>query len=185
MKLLLLFFLKALHEDDRLVLVKHNVITILYIHFCICTDINTGIFHEPNTPNDFCYQASELRSYSDLIYETAIILADEIQKLCSNDHLIMKLLILIILFSKGADSIEPILFESIKIFHSQNIFVNLLWNYLNVRFGYDQTSNIFSRLIFSSLKCHSLARITKETLAKKTMQSDELAPLMQSVLQLS
>ncbi len=185
MKIIIVVFFKALHEEDRLVLVKHNVITILYIHFCICTDINTEIFHEPNTPNDFCYQASELRSYSESIYQSAIILADEIQQLCSNDHLIMKLLILIMLFSKGADAIEPILIESKKIFDAQNIFVNLLWNYLNVRFGYDQTTNIFSRLIFSSLKCHSLARITKETLAKKTMQVDELAPLMQSVLQIS
>lgn len=111
-------------------------------------------------------------------------LADEIQKLCSYDHLILKLLILIAGFSKGADAVEPILVESEKVFYAQNVFTDLLWNYLNVRFGDDQTPNIFSRLIFSILKFHSLARETKETLAQKTVQADELAPLMQSVLQI-
>jgi hypothetical protein len=157
----------------------------LYLHFCICTDIKTEIFHEPNTPSDFCYNANVLRNYSDSIYYTTIKLATEIQKICSNDHLIMKLLILMMLFSKGADLIEPILVESKKVFSAQNIFVNLLWNYLNVRFGYNQTVLRFSGLIFSSLKCHALARETRETAAKKSVQIDELVPLMQSVLQIS
>jgi hypothetical protein len=147
--------------------------------------MKTEIFHEPNTPNDFCYRASELRVYSDSIYYKTMIIADEMQKLCSCDHLIIKLLILIILFSKGADSIESILGESVKVFYAQNVFVNHLWNYLNVRFGYDQTATIFSRLIFYLFKFHSLARETRETAAKKPIQTDELAPLMQSVLQIS
>jgi hypothetical protein len=151
----------------------------------LCTDITTGIFHEPDTPSDFCYKASDVRKYSDSIYCEAIKLVDEVQNLCSNDHLIMKLLILIVLFSKGADPIEPILFEPLKVFCAQNIFVNLLWNYITVRFGSDRTATLVSRLIFSSLKCQSLARETKETIAKKTVQSDNLAPLMQSVLQIS
>jgi len=112
-------------------------------------------------------------------------LAEEVQQLSSNDHFIMKLLILIVIFSKGADYIEPMLTEPQKVFHSQNIFVNLLWNYLNVRFGYDQTASVFSRLIFSCMKSHSLARETKETAATNNVPNDELAPLMQSVLQIS
>jgi succinate dehydrogenase flavin-adding protein (antitoxin of CptAB toxin-antitoxin module) len=175
----------SLHEDDRLALVKHNVFTILYIHYCICTDIERDIFHEPNTPSDFCYNASDVRKYSDAIYFEAIQLVDRVQKLSSNDHLIMKLLILIVLFSKGSDPIEPILIESTKVFYVQNIFVNLLWNYITVRFGSDRTATLVSHLIFSSLKCQSLARETKEIIVKQTVQTDELAPLMQSVLQIS
>jgi hypothetical protein len=56
---------------------------------------------------------------------------------------------------------------------------------LNVRFGYDQTASLFSRLIFSCMKSHSLARETKETAATNNVPNDELAPLMQSVLQIS
>lgn len=114
-----------------------------------------------------------------------MIITDEVQKLCQYDHSILKLLILIMLFSKGADGIEPILNEPEKVFYAQNIFVDLLWNYLNVRFGNDQTPTIYSRLLLSLLKFHALARETKETLAQKTVQVDELAPLMQSVLQIS
>ncbi|CAF4697222.1 unnamed protein product [Rotaria sp. Silwood2] len=176
---------QSLHEDDRLTLVKHNLIAILVLHFTICTDMTTGIFHEPNTPNDFCYHASEIRNYSDAIYYKTIDFIDELQKLCSHDHLIMKLLILIIIFSKGADYIEPILVESEKVFYAQNVYVDLLWNYLNVRFGCDQTPYIFSRLIFCCMKSHSLARETKETITKKDVQNKKFAPLMQSILQTS
>ncbi|CAF1163186.1 unnamed protein product [Rotaria sp. Silwood1] len=175
----------SLHEDDRLILVKHNLMAILFLHFTICTDITTGIFHEPNTQNDFCYHASELRNYSDAIYFKAIDLTNEIQKLCSHDHLIMKILLLIIIFSKGADYIEPILIESEKVFNAQNVYADLLWNYLNVRFGYDQAPCLFSRLIFCCMKSHSLARETKETITKKDVQNKKFAPLMQSILQTS
>ncbi len=149
------------------------------------TDIRTNIFHEPNTPSDFCYNASELRKYSDEIYYQAIQLVEQIQNLTLNDHLIMKLLMLIVLFSKGADPIEPASIEPSKIFFAQNIYINLLWNYIDTRFGSDRTATLVSHLIFSTLKCQALARETKETITQKTVQVDDLAPLMQSVLHIS
>ncbi|UJR22698.1 hypothetical protein I4U23_025734 [Adineta vaga] len=176
----------SLNEHDRLVLVKHNLITISCFHFCICTDTETEIFREPGTTNDCCYEARALRTYSDSVYHRIMDWTRKLQNLCSNDHLIFKLMILISIFSKGADYAEPPLVESTKAFFAQNIFVDILWNYLNVRFGNDQTSVIFSHLIFSCMKAHSIARETKGDVAKKTSQSaDELAPLMQSVLQIS
>jgi hypothetical protein len=159
--------------------------SIIYIHFCICTNIDTEIFHEPNTISDFSYHANSLRSYSDSIYEQAMKLARHTQEISSNDHLIMKLLILVMIFSKGADSYEGYLLESTKIFRTQNIFCQLLWNYLNVRFSYHQTASIFSRLIFSCLKAHSIARQSKEIIVRTNIHTDDLAPLMQSVLQIS
>jgi len=174
-----------LHEDDRLLLVKHNVVACLYLHLCLCTDLSTDIFHEPNTSNDCSYDIKALRTYSDEIYETSIRLVRDVQILCSSDHLIMKLLMLIILFSKGADIYETHSFEPMKIYLSQNLFVNLLINYLDVRFGTCRSSIICSQLIFSILKCQSIGRETKETLANKINQTNELAPLMHSVLQIS
>jgi hypothetical protein len=86
------------------------------------------------------------------------------------------------IFSKGADYIETPLVESQKVFHAQNIFVDVLWKYLNVRFGDDLTASLFSRLMFCCMKAQSLARETKDNIANKQYQSgDDLAPLMQSV----
>jgi len=112
-------------------------------------------------------------------------IAAEVQNLCACDHLVMKLLILIMIFSKGADCNEPSLREPSKVFHAQNLFVGYLWDYLNVRFGPDQTASIFARLIFSCVKCQALSRETKEALAEKNVRENELVPLMQSVLQVS
>jgi hypothetical protein len=62
----------------------------------MCVNINTQIYHEPNTAHDFCYHTSELSRYSDEVYRQSMILVEEVQNLCANDHLIIKLLILII-----------------------------------------------------------------------------------------
>lgn len=175
----------SLHEDDRLLLVKHNVAAALFVHLCMCTDLNTDIFHEPNTPNDCSYDVKALRNYSDHIHEVSIKLVYDVQALCSNDRLIMKLLLLITLFSKGADTYESYTYDSLKICSYQNLFVDLLVNYINVRFDAHRSPMICSQLIFSILKCQSLARELKETLANKSNSINEFAPLMQSVLQTS
>lgn len=159
--------------------------TILYLHFCICTNTDTGIFHEPNTPTDFGYNSQALRAYTEKIYHDAMKLAADVQRDSSNDHLLMKILMLIMIFSKGADWNEPRLIEPQKIFHAQNIFVNLLWNYLTVRFGCENVSSVCSRLLFSCMKAHSIARESKESIANKNVHTDDLAPLMQSVLRTS
>ena len=157
----------------------------LFAHLCMCTNIATGIFHELNTPDDFCYAVNVLRFYSDEIYEKSMKLVDNVQKVCHNDHLVMKVFILILLFSKGADQFEPILIDPSSVFHAQNSFVDLLWNYLIARFGFDQTPMVYSQLIFALLICQTLAREIKELITQKSVQVDALPPLMQSVLQIS
>jgi hypothetical protein len=86
------------------------------------------------------------------------------------------------IFSKGSDLYEPNWLQPQDIFHAQNVFIELLWKYLDVRFDSDQTASIFSRLIFASMKAQLLGRLTKEAVSKQTVNSDQLSPLMQSVL---
>lgn len=114
-----------------------------------------------------------------------MLLAIDVRRLLSCDLLVMKLLILIMIFSKGADAHEPSLVESTNVFRAQNVFVDLLWQYLNVRFGRDRTASLVSRLIFACMKAHSIARESKASIARKHVQIDDVAPLMQSVLQIS
>jgi hypothetical protein len=148
----------------------------------MCVDIHTGIYHEPNTENDFCYYVNELRRYSDEVYQRSMMLIKEVQDICLHDHLIIKLTMLIMIFSKGSDLYEPNWLQPQDIFHAQNVFIELLWKYLDVRFDSDQTASIFSRLIFASMKAQLLGRLTKEAVSKQTVNSDQLSPLMQSVL---
>ncbi|CAF1250047.1 unnamed protein product [Adineta steineri] len=172
----------CLHEDDRLALVKHNLLAVLYLHACICTDLDTEIFHEPNTIHDFCYHMYELRRFSDEVYTLAMELIKDVKNQISSDHLVIKLIILIMIFSKGSDFDEPIWLEPQKIFLAQNIFINLLWKYLDIRYGYDKTASIYSHLIFACMKAQNIGRKTKEAVTKQTVNSDDLAPLMQSVI---
>ena len=74
--------------------------------------------------------------------------------------------------------------DSKQVYSNQNVYIELLWNYLNIRFGSDQTPGIFSRLIFCCMKSHSLARETKEAIVKNNVMNKYLVPLMQSILQI-
>ena len=160
------------------------MLSALFLHLCMCTNVSTGIFRELHTPDDFCYTVEVLRSYSDDVHDRSLKLVEVVQRTCSNDRLIMKLLLLILFFSKGTDPFEPVLVDSFHVCQAQNIFIDLLWNYLIVRFGCEQTPMIYSRLIFSLLICQSLAREVKGIIATKSVQVDALTPLMQSVLQI-
>jgi hypothetical protein len=148
----------------------------------MCVNVHTEIYHEPNTANDFCYHASELSHYSDEVYRRSMILVKEVQDICSNDHVIIKLAMLILIFSKGSDINEPAWLQPNEIFHAQNVYINLLWKYLDARFDPEQTASIFSRLTFACMKAQTISRLTKEALTKQTVHNDQLAPLMQSVL---
>jgi hypothetical protein len=148
----------------------------------MCVNVHTEIYHEPNTANDFCYHASLLNHYSDEVYHRSMILVKEVQEICSNDHLIIKLTMLILIFSKGSDLNEPNWLQPHDIFHAQNIYITLLWKYLDARFDPDRTASIFSQLIFVCMKAQIISRLTKEALTKQTVHNDQLAPLMQSVL---
>lgn len=148
----------------------------------MCVDRNTRIYHEPNTSRDFCYYADELRLYSDEVYDRSMLFIKEVQDICCNDHLIMKITMLIMIFTKGSDLNEPCLLEPNKIFHAQNVFIDVLWKYLNVRFGIESTPTIYARLVFACMHAQILGRLTKEAVTKKTVHNEQIAPLMQSVL---
>ena len=160
------------------------MLSALFLHLCMCTNVRTGIFHELHTPDDFSYAVDVLRSYSDDVHDRSMKLVSDVQSSCSNDHLVMKLLLLILFFSKGTDPLETVLVDPLHVCQAQNIFIDLLWNYLLVRFGLEQTPMIYSQLIFSLLICQALAREVKDIITEKSVQVDELAPLMQSVLQI-
>jgi len=172
----------SLHEDERLTLVKHNLLAILYFHICMCVNTETEIYQEPNTTNDFFYHANELRRYSDEIYIRTMKLIREVQDICSHDHLIIKLAMLIMIFFNGSDSFESTDCQNNDVFRAQNVFIELLWKYFEARFDPEQTPLLYSRLIQAIIEAQALGRLTKEAIALKNLPNDQLAPLMQSVI---
>jgi len=92
---------------------------------------------------------------------------------------------LITIFSKGVDSNEPNLIYPRQVLDAQNVFVHLLWRYITERFGTDKTPNLFRRIVYNCMFAQAIARATKESVTYKNLDYDDLAPLMQSVLQIS
>lgn len=172
----------SLLEDERLALVKCNLLAALYFHMSMCVNTETEIYQEPNMAGDFCYHASELRRYSDEIYNRSMRFIREVQDISSNDHLIIKLTMLVMIFTKGSQLSEPTYFQTNDVFRSQNIFLELLWKYFEARFDAEQTPLLYTRLIQAIIEAQAIARLTKQAIALKNLPNDQLAPLMQSVM---
>lgn len=112
----------------------------------------------------------------------------ELQSLTSMDPLIIQLLILILIFSHESDQDHRQSWhDAEQILQGQNHYVQLLWNYLTVRYPSEQAISIYSRLIFSCMKAQQLGRATKLVVTEQIPhhQRDQLAPLMQSIVFLS
>ena len=161
------------------------MMAIFYLHFTMSTNLTSDTYQEAKLTDEFCYHASDLTLLSDEIYQEAKQFTETVQNLSAMDPTIIKLIILILTFSNGFQIDPSIKLENAQIFRAQNIYVKLLWNYLNVRFGSEQTPMKFSRLIFSSLKAQQLGQQTKEIVHEQIVNIQQIAPLMQSILFLS
>lgn len=149
---------------------------------CISVNTDTEIYQEPNTINDFCYHTSDLRRYSDEIYIRAMKFIREVQDICSNDHLIIKLAMLIVIFTENFESFEPDYLPTNDSFRAQNIFLELLWKYFDARFDSEQTPLLYSRLVQTIIEAQSIARLTKQAVMMKNVPNDQFAPLMRSIM---
>ena len=177
----------ALNEYDKLILIKYNTFTLIFIRLALNYDQSTDSYHERNT-DDCVFSGKDLIqcfSLDQYMQSTRCIvrLLDGSQ----NDHLIIQILLVIMLFSKGSsmctyiDEAEPIVQDILCIHRAQNTFVDLLWKYCESKFGFTKTINIWLRLVTTAIEVHSQAYNIRKDYIKNELVADQLVPLMKSV----
>ena len=150
-KLLPEFF--HLNEDDKLVLVKFNTFTLVYVRASLNYDPRTDTYHEPGT-DDCVFRGKDLiQCFSYDQYRRSTRCMHRLLDASHNDRLLLKVLLIIMLFSKGSlmctypDDAEPIAQDILAIYRAQNVFVDLLWKYCENKFGFARTVPIWLKLV--------------------------------------
>jgi hypothetical protein len=178
----------TLHEHDKLLLVKHNTFTSVFVRSALVYDPVTDVYHDTDS-NDCAFAGKDLiQCFSLEQYEKSTRCVCRILEASHNDRLLIQVFIIIVVLSKGSaictftDESEPIAFDILALFRTQNIFVELLWKYCVDKFDLLTAVDIWTRLTFSLMDAHLQSYNTRCQYARPNDIAKQLVPLMKSVL---
>ncbi|CAF3678256.1 unnamed protein product [Adineta steineri] len=178
----------SLDEHDKLVLIKHNTFPLLFIRSALVYNRATDSYYDQGT-DDCVFSGKDLiQCFSLDQYEKSTRCVCRVMDASHNDPFIIQIFLLIMILSKGSsvctytEEFEPVANNIQSLFHTQNIFVNLLLKYCESKFGYTQTVHIWLKLVMSSIDAHLQSHTTRYNFVKKDDVAEQLVPLMKSVL---
>ncbi|CAF3564631.1 unnamed protein product [Rotaria sp. Silwood1] len=177
----------SLNQNDKLILIKYNTFTLVFIRLALNYDPLTDSYHEHGTDDCVFSGKDFIQCFSLQQYVQSTRSIVRLLDASQNDRLITQILLIILLFSKGSsmctyiDEAEPIVQDALSIYNVQNIFINLLWKYCEVKYGFTKTVNIWLKLVTSSIEVHLQAYNIRLNYIKNEFVANLLVPLMKSV----
>ena len=177
-----------LNADDRFILIKYNLILL----FCISTCYKPKQTNESSS-NREQEEAEEKRdmyilcNQSDYIYEMVVTLGVTLNDIIEQDDVLLSLLIVVFLFSKGLsmNENEPSLKDPLAVYQAQAYYTKLLWKYMIKKQGETKTCEHFTKLLTAIFRAQSTAVRFREFLSSQVATFDavdDIAPLMQTIL---
>jgi len=180
-----------LHLDDRLNLIKNNVLLVFPISKC---------FHY--SPVDDCCSFGEneaavrqrqfytLCGDSNGMRDEFVKVVLSLVEFTKQDPTTLSLLSAILFFSRGLliNEDEPLLKDSLAVNRAQSYYTKLLWNYLVNQLGENEAYIYFTQLLTIIFRIQSMVKGFRDFFRIKYITSDivdKMAPLMQSVLYIS
>jgi hypothetical protein len=174
--------------EDRVILVKHNLLAVVFIHIVLIYDPIADTYHEYNTQDPIFQGKDWIEILGEEFYNDLTITAKNLIEIIEYDRVIAKFLLLIILYVKGFCGYdimhEPTLNNPSLVFNTQNIYVEILYKYCLHQYGLMRTIHLFTHLINQLFSIQRLAVHLKDYV-HTVMNPSQLSPLMQTVLQLS
>ncbi|CAF1203152.1 unnamed protein product [Adineta steineri] len=114
---------------------------------------------------------------------------DELEYACrKNDPRIMQLALIILVLTKGfssnSGSSEPILDDGIAVYRAQNFYTELLWKYLEARYGHGNAIDIFNKLVMHFISWQTLHKDMAHNFFNVLTPAEvnELLPIMKSLI---
>jgi hypothetical protein len=177
-----------LDSDDRVTLVKHNLLAVVFMHNVLIYDPLADTYHEHNTEDPVFQGKDWIGILGEEFYYDLTSTVIKLIKLLEYDRVIVKLLLLIILYTKGFCGYdimhEPSLNDMSTVLSTQNMYVDILYKYCIYQYGLKRTVGLFTNLINQLFSIQRLAVHLKD-LVHTNIDASKLSPLMQCVFQLS
>jgi len=190
----LITFLKKIPEfdlfdpDDRVILVKYNLLAVVFMHIVLIYDPKYDTYHEYNTEDPIFQGKDWIEILGEEFYRELTDVVTKLIKMTENDHVIIKIFLLLILFTKGFCGYdiahEPSLKNYSIVFKTQNLYLESLYKYCLHHYGSTKTERLFTHFLAHLFSVQRLAVHLKDYVHDH-IDASQVSPLMQSVLQLT
>ncbi|CAF1394694.1 unnamed protein product [Didymodactylos carnosus] len=182
---------KLLDENDRLILVKHNLLGLFMLRATLQYDTVQEIFCEPDADDEYARHCKDvlIYCYGLEFYQDVVKIMRLLVDLTERDPIIVELLLIIMIFTKGLsahnrDLTEPILANFAPVYQAQCTYTSLLWRYMLQKYDLTMTVHKFSSLIAQIMKIQALSYDFQQYISNQ-VDINKINPLMKSLLQLS
>lgn len=178
----------SLNDHDKLILIKYHTFALLFIRSALLYDPATDSYHDQGTDDCVFDNKDLIRCFGLQQYQQTTRCVCQVMDATQKDPVIVRLLLLINLFSKGSAILvyskeaEPVAADVTAILYRQNFFVDLLWKYLEDKYGSTKTIDIWLKLVMATNESYLQAYITRSNYCENDRVVDQLVPLMQSVI---
>ncbi|CAF1516684.1 unnamed protein product [Adineta ricciae] len=179
-----------LNVDDKVYLIKYNIITILGINYSLSFNIERKEILENNNDLPMNIQYFQVLHGYDLSKRSYKIFQSFIN-IAKYDEKIFELILIIILLTKFnliTNENNQIYFHNdLLIYHLQKSFIDLLWKYMQSKYGFQKSFQLFTQFIFNFLSWQIIQENMRLNILQTLSPDDinHLLPIMKSVLRIS
>ncbi|CAF2251550.1 unnamed protein product [Rotaria magnacalcarata] len=177
---------ELIDSDDRVTLVKRNLLAVVFMHIVLLYDPIADTYHEHNTQDPIFQGKDWIEILGNEFYHELTVTSRKLIQILEYDRVAVKIILLIILFTKGFCAYdiehESSLNNPWVVHNTQILYIELLYKYCSHQYGFETTINLFSKLINQLFAIQRLSAHLKH-LVHSNIDAAQLSPLMQSVLQ--
>ncbi|CAF1153820.1 unnamed protein product [Rotaria sordida] len=179
-----------LNVDDKVTLIKYNILTVLGINCALSYNIETGEIIESDSDVPSNTQFFRVLHGYNVCRQAGKIFASFLH-IAKYDRKIIELTVIILILTKGFsianDHDEPILNDEMSVYRVQNYYTELLWKYMETMHGYEKTIKLFSELIVHVISWQTIHEEMRNNILRTLSPEDinELVPIMKSILRIS
>ena len=177
-----------LDSEDRVTLVQHNLLAVVFIHTVLLYDPLADTYHEHNTQDPIFEGKDWIEILGEESYDELTATVKKLIQVLEYDRVVIKIVLLIVLFTKGFCAYdilhEPNLNQGPVVLNIHSGYVETLYRYCLHQYGLTRTTTLFTNLVSELFSIQRLA-IRFKDLVHRQVDASQLSPLMQTVLQLS
>lgn len=187
---------KELNQEDRLILVKYNLILLLITRASLNFDSKRELSYDIDTNHSISPADEAFAEYCKSLYilcygyefnRNAMSIFHVLSSIVNKDPVITQLLMLVTIFSKGVSANydqEPVLNDTNHVFNAQSKYIDLLFRYLMEQFSFETVVTKMIRIVEQLLKIQKFVSDFQNYI-RNNIDSNYINPLMKSLFHLT
>ncbi|CAF3516543.1 unnamed protein product [Adineta steineri] len=176
-----------LNVDDKVTLIKYNLLPLLCINCTLSYKIETDQIIE--TDSDVPWDPSiiqEVYGYDGYLQMRKIF--ESFVRIAQYDQRIIQLALITLILTKGfapvhEGELEPILNDGMAVYRAQNYYTELLWKYIETVHGLEKATSIWIQFVTHFITWQTLHKKLRDNVQQNLLTTDmnELLPLMKTL----